>query len=112
MPFVAAEGVDAVIRRDDEVKEKIIRPMFGDEWPRERTFPNQTVTDGETLVSAPTARWRSRETSRTSTCTATSADGFWKPWLANIARLRAELATDAEVHFGHVKRRRRRSSSA
>src|SRR5689334_20256040 len=36
IPFVAASGVDAVIRRDDEVKEQIIRPMFGEEWPHER----------------------------------------------------------------------------
>src|SRR5262249_17135986 len=26
---------------------------------------------------------------------------YWEPWLANIARLRKELAPDAEVHFGH-----------
>jgi glyoxylase-like metal-dependent hydrolase (beta-lactamase superfamily II) len=29
------------------------------------------------------------------------ADGYWEHWLANIARLRSELALDAEVHFGH-----------
>jgi glyoxylase-like metal-dependent hydrolase (beta-lactamase superfamily II) len=29
------------------------------------------------------------------------ADGFWESWLANIGRLRAQLAPDAEVHFGH-----------
>ena len=32
-------------RRDDPVKEEILRPIFGDEWPRRRTFPN-TVVDG------------------------------------------------------------------
>jgi hypothetical protein len=30
---IAAAGVDAVIRRDDALKEQILRPMFGDEWP-------------------------------------------------------------------------------
>src|SRR5262245_24059420 len=45
----AVEGVDRVIRRDDDVKEQILRPMFADEWPRERAFPNRTVADGERL---------------------------------------------------------------
>ena len=49
VPVVATSGVDAVIRRDDAVKEEILRPMFGEEWPRERTFPSRTVADGETL---------------------------------------------------------------
>ena len=49
VPVIATAGVDAVIRRDDAVKEEILRPMFGDEWPRERVFPTTTVSDGETL---------------------------------------------------------------
>ena len=49
LPIVAVEGVDDVIRRDDEVKEGILRPMFGDAWPRRRTFPNHRVRDGDTL---------------------------------------------------------------
>ena len=36
VPVIAAVGVDTVIRRDDAVKEQILRPMFGDEWPLER----------------------------------------------------------------------------
>jgi hypothetical protein len=28
-----------VIRRDDALKEQILRPMFGDEWPQQRMFP-------------------------------------------------------------------------
>ena len=39
VPVIATDGVDAVIRRDDAVKEQILRPMFGDEWPARRTFP-------------------------------------------------------------------------
>jgi hypothetical protein len=46
---IAAAGVDAVIRRDDALKEQILRPMFGDEWPQQRMFPNRAVSDGETL---------------------------------------------------------------
>jgi glyoxylase-like metal-dependent hydrolase (beta-lactamase superfamily II) len=49
LPVIAAAGVDAVIRRDDALKEQILRPMFGDEWPQQRMFPNRAVSDGETL---------------------------------------------------------------
>ena len=49
LPAIAAAGVDAVIRRDDALKEQILRPMFGDEWPQQRMFPNRAVSDGETL---------------------------------------------------------------
>ena len=31
VPVIATAGVDAVIRRDDELKEQILRPMFGEE---------------------------------------------------------------------------------
>src|SRR5215211_7494824 len=41
LPVIAAAGVDAVIRRDDTLKEQILRPMFGDEWPQQRMFPNR-----------------------------------------------------------------------
>jgi len=32
VPVFATAGVGEVIRRDDPVKEQILRPMFGDEW--------------------------------------------------------------------------------
>jgi hypothetical protein len=51
VPIVAAPGVADVIRRDDAVKEQIIRPMFGDEWPRERRFPNATSPTASRLIS-------------------------------------------------------------
>src|SRR6516164_10022359 len=50
VPVFATRGVVEVIRRDDPVKEQILRPMFGDEWAPQRAFPNQAVADGE-LVS-------------------------------------------------------------
>jgi glyoxylase-like metal-dependent hydrolase (beta-lactamase superfamily II) len=124
VPFVAAEGVDAVIRRDDEIKEQIIRPMFGDEWPRERRFPNQTVTNGDTLTfggvpftlldlgpgeSPHDSVWLVGDDRKVAFAGDSAyehmhcylADGYWEPWLANIARLREELEPDAAVHFGH-----------
>lgn len=124
VPFVATEGVDAVIRRDDDVKEQIIRPMFGDEWPRERVFPNQTINDGETLSfdgvpftvidlgpgeSPHDSVWLVGD-DRMHAFAGDSAyehmhcylaDGFWESWLANITRLRSELPAAAQVHFGH-----------
>jgi glyoxylase-like metal-dependent hydrolase (beta-lactamase superfamily II) len=124
IPFIAAAGVSQVIRRDDEVKERIIRPMFGDEWPRERMFPTQTVTDGETVTldgvsftvldlgpgeSPHDSVWLVGDDRKVAFAGDSAyehmhcylADGYWNSWLENIARLRSELASDAEVHFGH-----------
>ena len=47
----ATERVHEVIRRDDPVKEQILRPLFGDQWPAERAFPTDVVDDGETSSS-------------------------------------------------------------
>ena len=124
IPVVAARGVDEVIRRDDELKEGIIRPMFGDEWPRERRFPNQTVSDGETISfdgvaftlmdlgpgeSPHDSVWLVGDERQVAFVGDAAyqqmhsylADGYWQSWLANIERLRAELSPDAELHFGH-----------
>lgn len=124
VPFVAAGGVDAVIRRDDEVKEQIIRPMFGDEWPHERVFPNHTINDGETVSfdgvpftvidlgpgeSPHDSVWLVGDDRKLAFAGDSAyehvhcylADGFWESWLANIGRLRSELPTAAEVYFGH-----------
>lgn len=49
VPVFATEGVASAIRRDDPVKEQILRPMIGDEWAVERAFPNKTVADQETV---------------------------------------------------------------
>jgi glyoxylase-like metal-dependent hydrolase (beta-lactamase superfamily II) len=124
IPIVAATGVDAVIRRDDEIKEGILRPMFGEEWPRERRFPNQTISDGESISfdgvpftlmdlgpgeSPHDSVWLVGDERRIAFAGDTAyqhmhsylADGYWEQWLANIGRLRSELAPGAEVHFGH-----------
>jgi glyoxylase-like metal-dependent hydrolase (beta-lactamase superfamily II) len=124
VPIVAAEGVNTVIRRDDELKEGVLRPMFGDDWPRERRFPNQTLSDGESVhfdgipftlmdlgpgESPHDSVWLVGEERLLAFAGDTAylqmhsylADGYWESWLANINRLRGELAPDAEVHFGH-----------
>jgi glyoxylase-like metal-dependent hydrolase (beta-lactamase superfamily II) len=124
VPIVAAAGVDGVIRRDDEIKEGILRPMFGDEWPRQRRFPNMTVADGESISfdgvaftlmdlgpgeSPHDSVWLVGDERLVAFAGDTAyqhmhcflADGFWEEWLANIERLRAQLAPEALVHFGH-----------
>ncbi len=124
IPIVAAEGVDAVIRRDDEVKEGILRPMFGDEWPHERRFPNQTLADGQSIdvdgvpftlmdlgpgESPHDSIWLVGDDRLVAFAGDIAyqqmhcylADGFWESWLSNIDRLRDQLAPEAAVHFGH-----------
>jgi glyoxylase-like metal-dependent hydrolase (beta-lactamase superfamily II) len=124
IPIIAATGVDAVIRRDDEIKEGVIRPMFGNEWPRERRFPNRTLSDGESISfdgvsftlmdlgpgeSPHDSIWLVGDERLVAFAGDTAyqrmhcylADGYWEPWLANIRGLRAQLAPDAELHFGH-----------
>jgi glyoxylase-like metal-dependent hydrolase (beta-lactamase superfamily II) len=124
IPVIAATGVDEVIRRDDELKEGIIRPMFGDEWPRERRFPNMTLGDGESVEfdgvaftlmdlgpgeSPHDSVWLVGDERQVAFAGDTAyqqmhcflADGYWESWLANIKRLRAELADSPDVRFGH-----------
>lgn len=124
VPVVATEGVDSVIRRDDAVKEQILRPMFGDEWPSNRTFPNRTVSDGERLdfagaeftvvdlgpsESPHDSIWLLGDDRRTVFLGdqvydgkhAYLADCFYEKWLGNIERLRDELPADATLHVGH-----------
>jgi glyoxylase-like metal-dependent hydrolase (beta-lactamase superfamily II) len=124
VPVIATAGVDAVIRRDDAVKEAILRPMFGDEWPRERVFPNRTVSDGETVElggvtltvldlgpgeSPHDSIWLlggDRETVFLGDQIyggkhAYLADGYYVEWLANLERLAGELPAEATLHIGH-----------
>jgi glyoxylase-like metal-dependent hydrolase (beta-lactamase superfamily II) len=124
VPVIATAGVDAVIRRDDAVKEEILRPMFGDEWPRERMFPNRTVSSGEKLElgaasftvldlgpgeSPHDSIWHLGDDRRTVFLGdqvydgkhAYLADGFHEEWLGNLERLRLELPADATLHIGH-----------
>lgn len=124
VPVVATAGVDAVIRRDDALKEEILRPMFGEEWPRRRAFPNRTVSDGETVAlggasvtvadlgpgeSPHDSIWFLDDERRTVFLGdqvydhkhAYLADGFYNEWLSNLERLRQELPADATLHIGH-----------
>ena len=124
VPIIAHNGVREVIRRDDPVKEEILRPMFGDEWPRRRTFPNTVVDEGERLVfdslsftvidlgpseSPYDSPWLLGEDERTvflgdqiyDHVHCFLGDGFFREWLANIDRLRARFPADAVLYIGH-----------
>ena len=124
VPVFATAGVDAVIRRDDALKEQILRPMFGDEWPAERVFPNRTASDGEKLElggavftvfdlgpgeSPHDSIWLLGDDRRTIFIGdqvydhkhAFLADGFYEEWLGHLDRLGKELPADATLHPGH-----------
>ena len=124
VPIIAPYGVIDTITRDDAAKEQILRPMFGDEWPTERTFPNTPIRDGETVSfdnatftaidlgpseSPHDSPWLLGERERIvflgdqiydhRHCFL--ADGFHEEWLENIETLRARFPSDAVFHIGH-----------
>jgi glyoxylase-like metal-dependent hydrolase (beta-lactamase superfamily II) len=126
-PIIATPGVDAVIRRDDEIKEAILRPMFGDEWPTERAFPTRLVEPDQELTfgdielavrdlgpgeSPHDSIWFLGEDRSTvfsgdqgyNHMHCYLADGHWNPWLANLDRLAGDLPADVNLLPGHGDR--------
>jgi glyoxylase-like metal-dependent hydrolase (beta-lactamase superfamily II) len=122
VPIVATRTVDEVIRRDDEVKNGIVGPMMGDEWPTTRIFPNQLVEDGDSVrlggltldveelgpgESPFDCLWRLDPTMvfagdvTYNRMHAFLADGHWQQWLETLDRLDTSLPADATLHVGH-----------
>jgi glyoxylase-like metal-dependent hydrolase (beta-lactamase superfamily II) len=122
VPVFATEAVIAAIRRDDPVKEQILRPMFGDAWAAQRAFPDTAVADGATLTlsavelhvtdlgpgeSPADSLWTLDDTTVFSADVAYDrhhcylADGFHTQWLANLDRVAAALPVGATLHPGH-----------
>ena len=124
VPIIAPRGVIDTITRDDDMKEHILRPMFGDEWAKERTFPNTPIGDGESVSfdnatftvidlgpseSPYDSPWVLGEGERIvflgdqiydhKHCFL--GDGFHQQWLANIGTLRERFPSDAVFHIGH-----------
>jgi len=124
VPIIAPQGVIDTIARDDDEKEQILRPMFGDEWEAERTFPTAPIGDGESVTfddvtftvidlgpseSPHDSPWVLGEEERIvflgdqiygqKHCYL--ADGFHQQWLDNIEVLRARFPSDAVFHIGH-----------
>jgi glyoxylase-like metal-dependent hydrolase (beta-lactamase superfamily II) len=114
-----------VIRRDDAMKEEILRPMFGDEWAVTRTFPNSIVRGGERVVIADAAFsvidlgpgesphdsvWRLESDGAQqafigdlvySHMHAFLADGFYDHWLFNLERAKRKIRADTMLFMGH-----------
>ena len=124
VPVFAAAGLAEAIRRDDPVKEQILRPMFGDEWAHERAFPNHEVADGQSVAlggitlrltdlgpgeSPHDSIWVLESDRDQIFCGDLAydrhhcylADGFHQSWLANIERARRVLPQGATLHPGH-----------
>jgi glyoxylase-like metal-dependent hydrolase (beta-lactamase superfamily II) len=123
VPRFATAGVIEVARRDDAVKEEILRPMFGDEWARERAFPNTPVADGETITlgdiaitvtdlgpgeSPHDSAWtlEGQDTVFSADLTYNRmhcylADGYWAERLRSIDRLLGELPASVTLRPGH-----------
>ena len=124
VPIIAPQGVIDTIAGDDDEKEQILRPMFGDEWAAERTFPNTPIDDGESVTfdnatfsvidlgpseSPHDSPWILGEEERIvflgdqiygqKHCYL--ADGFHQQWLENIELLRTRFASDAVFLIGH-----------
>jgi len=125
VPVYAVGGVDDAIRRDDADKERILRPMFGDEWATTRTFPTHRVRDGERVSigsaafhvvdvgpgESPHDSWWILESAGRpclfpgdlvyNRMHSYLADGFADQWLQNLARAKRELPAEAELFMGH-----------
>jgi glyoxylase-like metal-dependent hydrolase (beta-lactamase superfamily II) len=122
VPIVATHAVDEVIRRDDALKNDIVGPMMGTEWPPTRRFPNHLVRSSEPVTlggltleveelgpgeSPLDSVWRiDPSTVFAGDITyngmhAYLADGYWEQWLASLARLDRELPADVTLHVGH-----------
>jgi glyoxylase-like metal-dependent hydrolase (beta-lactamase superfamily II) len=124
VPIIAPQGVIDTIERDDDEKEQILRPMFGDEWAARRTFPNTPIRDGESVTvddavftvidlgpseSPHDSPWVLGADERIvflgdqiydhKHCYL--ADGFHEQWLENIEMLRQRFPEDALFHIGH-----------
>jgi glyoxylase-like metal-dependent hydrolase (beta-lactamase superfamily II) len=126
VPIIAPQGVHETIRRDDEIKEQILRPMFGEEWTHQRTFPNTTIRDGESVTfggvtftvidlgpseSPHDSPWVLEDDDRTAVFLGDQiydhmhcylADGYFNEWLANIDRLSRRFdGSEPVFHIGH-----------
>jgi glyoxylase-like metal-dependent hydrolase (beta-lactamase superfamily II) len=124
VPIYAPQGVIDTITADDALKDQIIGPMFGEDWPANRVFPDTPISDGETVTvddvkftvidlgpseSPHDSPWIVGDDAKTvflgdqiydhKHCFL--GDGFYAEWLANIEKLRARFPEDAVLHIGH-----------
>jgi len=125
VPVYSVGGVAEAIRTDDPDKERLLRPMFGDEWARTRTFPTERIPNGERVTignvtlrvidvgpgESPHDSWWVLESEGRprvfvgdlvyNRMHAYLADGFSTAWLDNLNRAKRELPPDSELMVGH-----------
>ncbi len=122
VPVLTTAAVDRIIRRDDALKDEIVGPMMGEQWPTQRSFPTQTVPHGGAVELgglAFTVRdlgvGESHADSVWSLDDATLfvgdiayndmhaylADGHYGSWIDRLDELHDTLADDAVLHVGH-----------
>jgi len=125
IPIVAQAGVDDIVRRDDALKNDVVGPMFGSEWPQQRVFPNHRLADGEKLDFGAGLRFQAvdigpAESHHDSLFILDGerpaafvgdlaydlmhpymADGHNDAWRKAIERLQAELPEDMILYVGH-----------
>ena len=127
VPIYAPQGVIDTITDDDAAKDQIVGPMFGEDWPANRVFPNTAIADGESVIfddvkftvvdlgpseSPHDSPWIVGDDEKTvflgdqiydhRHCYL--ADGFYAAWLANIEKLRARFPEGAFSTSGTVVR--------
>lgn len=125
VPIVSLAAVNDIVRRDDEEKDAFIGGMFGEEWPSNRVFPNDTVGEGDTLDFGPGLRFTVMDVGPAESfhdsifvldgpapsafvgdlvypfMHAYMADNANPDWKRALARLQAELPEDMVLHVGH-----------
>jgi len=122
VPLFATAAVRQTIERDDAIKNAIVGPMMGDEWPKQRVFPDHEVVPGTELVlgnlrftvedvggaeSPADSLWRLDERRLFvgdlvySGMHAYLADGYAAEWLAYLGQLEQRLPADSTLYVGH-----------
>jgi glyoxylase-like metal-dependent hydrolase (beta-lactamase superfamily II) len=122
VPILSTPAVRRAIERDDSMKNDIVGPMMGAEWPQSRVFPRQDLQPGKTLrlgelafevVDLGPAESPADSLIRLEDRSvfigdlvyagmhAYLADGFASEWLACLDRLERELPPEATLYVGH-----------
>jgi glyoxylase-like metal-dependent hydrolase (beta-lactamase superfamily II) len=122
VPIIATAMVDEIIRSDDALKDQVVAPMMGDQWPTHRVFPNQIVNGGDVVEvagielrvedlgpgeSKADSVWFLDDTTvfvgdiAYNDMHAYLLDGHYDEWLATLTRLESDLAPAAVLHVGH-----------
>jgi glyoxylase-like metal-dependent hydrolase (beta-lactamase superfamily II) len=121
VPILATAEVAQVIHRDDRLKDTIVGPMMGGQWPASRRFPDQLVEPGSTVSlagvelsvraagpgeSPADSIWSIGNSWFTGDIVcphldAYLADGHYSTWLDSLGQLSRDAPADAIFYPGH-----------